>query len=271
VDINGSIEGLVKLLRMSPVAKRAVTVEFLPDPSVPSSLWGGRSCLVRAVLNLTVNSMKFTDAGRVCIRTMCLSSTTQSTMTIRVEVIDTGRGMTQEEATASLQPYTHCAEKRRGGLGLGLTIVAKSIEGLGGKFEMQSKVGRGTHISFELDFTTAPERMLPMEPSANSVASQPKAQDQPGAPAAPTKRAVTTAKPTPSSAVSSKSARAAKGSRTKSRSSIPSSAQQPDPSTSPTHHTAAAPRAAAARPAVAPAAPAATPPASADAEPEPTK
>ena len=68
--------------------------------------------------------------------------------------------MTQEQAQNALRPYVRSSSAQQGGLGLGLTIVSKSIANAGGSFHIDSKVGVGTRCSFELVFESVSHNQL---------------------------------------------------------------------------------------------------------------
>lgn len=78
--------------------------------------------------------------------------------TIRVDVIDNGRGLPRENRQRLLEPYMTTREK---GTGLGLAIVKKIIEDHGGHLELHDAPqdfhqGRGAMITIVLPAATAP-------------------------------------------------------------------------------------------------------------------
>lgn len=119
---------------------------------VPQKLRGDRSLLVRALLNLTINALKFTEVGHVTISTTCISAQKNNTLVLGFEVLDSGRGMSPEELEKATRPYERASTSKSGGLGLGLTIVSKSVEMAGGRFNLASELHKGTRVGFELPF-----------------------------------------------------------------------------------------------------------------------
>ena len=151
VNINESLEQLVEMLKSSPIYKKGVALRTLTDELIPPALWGDRTVFVRGLLNLISNAMKFTEAGHVTVRTCMLSDPSQETVRVRIDVIDTGRGMGEVEMANARKPYVQGRlHGRVSGLGLGLPIVISSIERAGGKFSMSSTIGVGTNCMFEL-------------------------------------------------------------------------------------------------------------------------
>ena len=72
-----------------------------------------------------------------------------------VHVIDTGCGMSPEQVAKATLPYVKADERKSGGLGLGLTIVSRSLEAAGGSLKIESQLGRGTRCTAEMIFKTA--------------------------------------------------------------------------------------------------------------------
>lgn len=100
---------------------------------------------VRAVLvNLVSNAIKFTESGQVIVET----TTTRTTITFRV--VDTGCGMSAEQAGHAFDEFQQFAQGDRtkpGGTGLGLTIARRLAVMLGGTLEAESAPGRGSVFS----------------------------------------------------------------------------------------------------------------------------
>ena len=176
VNINESLAQLLEMLRSSPIYKRDVLLRSICDELIPPSLWGPRTVLLRGMLNLISNAMKFTHAGHISVHTSMLSSHQPSgdsaSVRVRVEVIDTGRGMSEKEMQDARRPYVQGKSNGRvSGLGLGLPIVIASIERAGGKFDMSSTRDVGTRCSFELTFQTSfsfDPTLAPNPPDAGS-------------------------------------------------------------------------------------------------------
>ncbi|WP_146344995.1 sensor histidine kinase [Phaeobacter marinintestinus] len=92
--------------------------------------------LTRIVMNLVANAIKHTETGRILIGCRRLSDG------CRIEVHDTGAGMTPEEIDHALQPYALGENSQ--GTGLGLAVVADLARAHGARFELSSQKGRGT-------------------------------------------------------------------------------------------------------------------------------
>jgi PAS domain S-box-containing protein len=65
-------------------------------------------------------------------------------------VHDNGKGLTSEEQTRLFAPFERISQTRISGYGLGLSIVRRIIEKLGGRVSVTSQVGQGSTFSFTL-------------------------------------------------------------------------------------------------------------------------
>jgi signal transduction histidine kinase len=68
----------------------------------------------------------------------------------RFWVRDSGPGLTPEEQTRLFTPFTRVGQPRATGHGLGLSIVRRIVERLGGQVQVQSAPGQGSVFSFTL-------------------------------------------------------------------------------------------------------------------------
>jgi signal transduction histidine kinase len=66
---------------------------------------------------------------------------------VRVLVADEGRGMTQAELDRAFDDFYTTKER---GTGLGLTIVRRLIQDLGGRLKIETEPGAGTRVIIEL-------------------------------------------------------------------------------------------------------------------------
>src|SRR5262249_46262600 len=98
--------------------------------------------LHRALSNLVLNAMDaMPDGGTLTLRTA------QNGNHVKVEVSDTGKGLTPEECERLFTPYYTSKEH---GTGLGLAIVQSVISDHGGKISVRSDPGCGATFLIEL-------------------------------------------------------------------------------------------------------------------------
>jgi len=79
-----------------------------------------------------------------------LGATAQADGMVRFWVKDNGRGIAPEDQARLFTPFTQLSQVRATGHGLGLSIVRRIVEKLGGQVGMESKVGRGSVFFFTL-------------------------------------------------------------------------------------------------------------------------
>jgi two-component system, NtrC family, sensor histidine kinase HydH len=66
---------------------------------------------------------------------------TENKRKIELQIADTGMGISSEQLQKIFQPFS---TSKRKGLGLGLALVKRTIERIGGSIRINSQVGRGT-------------------------------------------------------------------------------------------------------------------------------
>jgi two-component system sensor histidine kinase/response regulator len=79
-----------------------------------------------------------------------LGATPQADGMVRFWVRDNGTGLTAEEQSRLFTPFTRLEQVRAKGHGLGLSIVRRIVEKLGGQVGVESEVGRGSVFTFTL-------------------------------------------------------------------------------------------------------------------------
>jgi hypothetical protein len=106
-----------------------------------------RDFLSQVVLNLLGNAIKFTDEGTVTLFLGFEKGKDDQAFLI-MEVRDTGKGVSEKELKDLFNPYVQAEEGRKrgiqGGSGLGLSLVKKFLDLMGGKITVTSTVGKGT-------------------------------------------------------------------------------------------------------------------------------
>jgi len=104
-----------------------------------------RDLLEQAVRNLAENSAKHTREGRIVLRAASVGTT------VRVEVEDTGIGMSAETQSHVFDRFYRGQDRDAEGFGLGLAIVRQAVRSLDGRVELDSAPGKGTLVRIELE------------------------------------------------------------------------------------------------------------------------
>jgi PAS domain S-box-containing protein len=149
----GLIDELASTFGSNARAKGLV-IDIAYDAALPAWLHGDELRMRQILGNLLDNAIKFTAAGKVCLR----ASVQQGQLHIAVE--DTGIGIAPERINAIFDPFTQAdasMTRRFGGTGLGTTISRQLVGLMGGKIWAESTPGVGT--TFHV--------LLPLEPARN--------------------------------------------------------------------------------------------------------
>lgn len=106
----------------------------------------------QVISNLVGNALRFTDHGQVGVWMFC-SSVPGDAMSLRIEVRDTGIGLSVEQRGLLFEPFTDLGLKRaenQRGAGLGLSLSKGLVELMGGTIGLHSESGQGSVFWFEL-------------------------------------------------------------------------------------------------------------------------
>ena len=156
VDLTQPIEQTLRTCQLNARDKGIELIQDI-DPNLPP-IWGHYDLLLQVLINLVGNALKFTlSGGKVAIRAYCLpvldSATDAAAATVRVEVADTGVGISQEDQVAVFERFyrvenrVHTLE----GTGLGLSIVRNIMDKHHSRIHLVSEVGVGTTFWFDLE------------------------------------------------------------------------------------------------------------------------
>ncbi len=140
----------IKELMCPSIENKGLNLQIDYDNNIPDQLSGYRILLHRVLLNLVSNAIKFTSRGNISI-TANLYEQAGEDVNIQICVADTGIGIPGDKLNIIFEPFkrlTPAFENNYQGTGLGLYVVKKFLDMLGGKITVQSKINHGT--SFEL-------------------------------------------------------------------------------------------------------------------------
>ncbi|MCB2205062.1 PAS domain S-box protein [bacterium] len=143
IDLKQLLEDIIE--DYHPLAKeKGLTLAFTSELASPI-VRTDEYCTVQTVQNLIDNAIKYTRKGGVTLR-LCSTPSGKP----RIEVVDTGIGISQEYLPLLFEPYT---QEESGytrsfeGIGLGMSLVKKYTELLGASLDISSEKNRGTTIS----------------------------------------------------------------------------------------------------------------------------
>ncbi len=156
VDLRDTFEDVARLLSLQAHSKSLeVTVQI--DPALPEIVVGDAGRIRQILLNLVSNAVKFTHQGEVSLEIKVLKSADEGTL-VRCEVRDTGIGIPPDRQRALFAPFTQVdasTTRKYGGSGLGLSIVRKLAQLMGGDAGVESTTGVGSTFWFTASFAKA--------------------------------------------------------------------------------------------------------------------
>jgi signal transduction histidine kinase/CheY-like chemotaxis protein len=162
-DLRQALESVVRLYAPQ-AAEKGIALELHIAPGAPETLAFDPMRVRQALSNLVSNAVKFTHAGTVTVKAASFRDGERPMM--RIDVEDTGIGMSPETQAKLFQPFTQAdagVTRRYGGTGLGLSITQKLARLMGGDVTVESAPGRGA--CFTLTFEAAPA-LAPREADA---------------------------------------------------------------------------------------------------------
>ena len=123
------------------------------DNYVPEHIKCDKVRLSQILINLIGNSVKFTSNGVIHLRVILLSLDTNN-VGLCFEIEDNGIGIAKEKFDMIFDNFSQLEDSNVNyqGTGLGLSITKNLIELFKSEIKLESEVGAGTKISFEVDF-----------------------------------------------------------------------------------------------------------------------
>ncbi|MFP5222287.1 MAG: ATP-binding protein [Acidobacteriota bacterium] len=156
--------------------RNGVALVFDIAPDVPRVIQADATRLRQVLFNLVGNAAKFTEKGSVCIRIDCAGETQHGKARLLFSVSDTGIGIAKDQLSGLFQPFAQIdatLTRKHQGAGLGLSIVKRLVQLMGGDVSMESEPGRGTTIRFDILAGVPPREDAPAQ-------DVPEPQRQPG-------------------------------------------------------------------------------------------
>jgi PAS domain S-box-containing protein len=150
-SISDIVEDTIGLFSPSASSKGVVIKNELPE-NFQDYVIGDSNRLRQVLSNLIGNAVKFTEQGKIVVN-HAQENLNGSGLKLTFSVIDTGIGMTKEEAARVFQPFVQAdisTSRKFGGSGLGLAICRRLVEAMGGSIDIRGKPGVGTDVTFSV-------------------------------------------------------------------------------------------------------------------------
>jgi two-component system, sensor histidine kinase and response regulator len=152
VDLRQLLAEVIQALSPIAMDKGLQIQSNLNQWDAPVEVMGDRLELHRVFTNLIGNAVKFTDTGSVSVYLFAPTLSTESrpsSSVVRIEVTDTGPGISPEQKETLFQPFWH-GKHQRSGSGLGLHLSRQIVMIHQGKIQVESEVGKGSTFTVEL-------------------------------------------------------------------------------------------------------------------------
>jgi len=163
-DLEECLEQISNLFRFKARSK-GIDFEWSVEKDVPNRLLCDRDRVMQVLNNLIGNAVKFTEHGgiRVTASGELLTNVEELDLwsgsegqryrpyRIRIDVQDTGIGITPEQRVLLFQPFSQADQsirRRFGGTGLGLVISRQLAKLMGGDIDLESEVSVGSTFTF---------------------------------------------------------------------------------------------------------------------------
>ncbi|KAJ7081401.1 hypothetical protein B0H15DRAFT_913009 [Mycena belliarum] len=177
-DLPDAIEDATHLYRKEAQRRKiAFKMELAQSPKI---VVGDAKKIRTVVQNLTANALKYTTSGTITVGCTTFGEPEglrgPRQTAVEIVVADTGCGIAPErlgtifrefEQVESLEPRGVSG----GGVGLGLAVVARIVEQLGGQLRVESKVDEGSQFSFLIPLTLSVEGDVMSTQSSSSTNS----------------------------------------------------------------------------------------------------
>lgn len=156
VDLMSLVRSRCK--RMAPIAaKKGLRLNLEPGRDLPAQVITDPVYLEKIIDHLIDNAVKFTDQGKI---TVCVEGTAselrgKEQVEVRFSVLDTGIGLPSSDHALLYECFHQndsSLTRRHGGMGVGLFVVKKLVDHMGGRITAERLPVRGTAFRVVLPF-----------------------------------------------------------------------------------------------------------------------
>lgn len=162
--LNGQLDKTIKLLEIKANENNNI-LKLELDDQIPKEIKGDHFRLGQVLINLLNNALKFTQDGVVELKVK-KEAEEKNKVKINFTVSDTGKGISEKDLENIFKIYEQGdpeITRKYGGSGLGLAISNSLCEKMGGKINVNSKIGEGTNFWFTLPFEIKTPEQKPPE------------------------------------------------------------------------------------------------------------
>jgi signal transduction histidine kinase len=176
----------------SLAADKGIELDIVIADDTPHDVLGDPTRMRQILSNFVNNAIKFTEHGNVTVnlyRSDRLSESWNDRVVLRMEVIDTGIGFSEEKKNALFEAFSQADQsttRQFGGTGLGLAIAKRLTEAMGGTIDATAIPGKGAQFWVDLPFEpaqsnvagAAPELSAPEDPTELTAAADTRSNEE---------------------------------------------------------------------------------------------
>ena len=162
LNFNQTSKGDLVLVPVNPVSLIKEVIAIYPDldaslisitvgPVIPPVL-ANEAALVQCISNILRNAAKFGVDG---IKPEVIVSSTLTHGAVRISFKDNGIGIAPENHSRVFEMFERLDQKHEG-TGIGLSVVKRTVERMGGRIGLNSELGKGTTVWMEFASATRP-------------------------------------------------------------------------------------------------------------------
>jgi two-component system, sensor histidine kinase len=164
--LDGLIEKVIKLFEKSKLIK-GLKFNFDIEEGTPNILLGDPRLLLRILVALVDNAMRFTEKGEVGLSIKALNKKDEIP-TFVFTISDTGIGIPSDKIDQIYDLFFQVEDglvSKYGGTGIGLAITKRIIELINGEISVQSTQGKGSSFTVTLPIELAMNQVIKEEPT----------------------------------------------------------------------------------------------------------
>ncbi len=165
-DLHALLDDLGMMFR-ARMENKKLAYHVDTDPQLPQFIVSDESKLRQVLINLIGNAVKFTEQGKISIRTGLVATDEASPAggagwRLFFEVRDSGVGIAPEDQEKLFNTFEQANNQiaAEGGTGLGLAISRKYVQLMGGDISLESELGQGSAFRFEIAAERGDDREL---------------------------------------------------------------------------------------------------------------
>jgi PAS domain S-box-containing protein len=152
VEVGSVIQEMLDAVTPSAI-ERGILLEY--SNGIPKDLhvMSDRQRLKQVLLNLINNAIKYNNSGGIVrLDVDMLAQDEQGDEQVRISVSDTGVGISEPDLPKIFTPFERIGAERTNteGTGLGLSVVKKLMDVMGGHIHVKSEFGKGSIFTVEL-------------------------------------------------------------------------------------------------------------------------